>query len=191
MTVDEAYDVVSKNLSYPPGAFYGSAHDLNLGAGMFFSNVRQPAFDAKSLVYKTVRGLAYVVTHECDVSQDNRRPLNDSVLICPLIPFEAFFTEFHALPNLPAFLGELATRDVFRAVYLPSNGRELRYGAILYLNRITSTHVSAFEESGVDCFGAVSTTGLREIDASLQNLLMREKADRLWGQWFSAAARGL
>ena len=149
---------------------------------MFFSNVRLPAFDSNALLYKTVRGLVYVVTHECDVSQDNRRPLNDSVLICPLIRFEEFVAEFNALPNLPAFLGELATRDVFRAIYVPSL-REIPYGAILYLNRITSTHVSAFEESGVDCIGAVSTTGLREIDASLQNLLMREKADRLWGDW--------
>jgi hypothetical protein len=184
MTVDEAYSVVSTNLSYLPGAFYGSGHDLSLGAGMFFSNVRQPAFDSKTLLYKTVRGSVYVITHECDVAQSNPRPLNDSVLICPLIRFEDFVAEFQALPNLPAFLGELATRDVFRAVYIPSF-YGIPYGAILYLNRMTSTHVSAFDESGVACIGAVSARGLREIDAALQNLLMREKADRLWGQWFS------
>ena len=183
MTVDDAYEVVSGNLSYEPGASYGTTFGVTLGAGVFYSNVRQPAFDKRSLLYKTVRGPAYVVTHECDVSQSNNRPLNDSVLICPLIPFENFFAEFKSLPNLPAFLGELATRDVFRAVYVPTIDG-YAYGAILYLNRITSTDVGAFDEAGVECIAAVSTVGLREIDAALSNLLMREKADQLSGSWF-------
>jgi hypothetical protein len=180
MTVDEARGVVLENLKYQPGAFYGSAQGLALGAGMFFSNLRQPAFDPDRRLYRTVRGLAYVVTHECDVSQANNRPFNDSVLICPLIRFERFVEEFQGMSNLGAFLGELATRDVFRAVYVPTLA-DAQYGAILYLNRITTTHVSAFEEEGVECVGAVSATGLREIDAALSNLLMRQKADRLWG----------
>jgi len=182
MTVDDAYEVVSSNLSYEAGAFYGTTFGITLGAGLFYSNVRQPAFDKQSLLYKTVRGPAYVVTHECDVAQSNSRPLNDSVLICPLIPFEDFFAEFESLPNLPAFLGELATRDVYRAIFVPTvDGYP--YGAILYLNRITSTDVGAFGENGVQCIAAVSTVGLREIDAALSNLLLREKADELSGYW--------
>jgi len=180
MTLDEAHGVVLDNLKYQPGAFYGSAEGLPIGAGLFYSNVRQPAFDLTSRRFKTVRGLAYVVTHECDISQANDRPFNDSVLICPLIRFDRFVEESQALPNLGAFLGELATRDVFRAVYVPSIA-DAHYGAILYLNRITSIHVTVLEEDGVECIGAVSATGLREIDAALSNLLMREKADKLWG----------
>jgi hypothetical protein len=183
MTVDDAYDVVCSNLSYEPGAFYGSTYGTTLGAGLFYSNLRQPAFDKATLRYKTVRAFAYVITHECDIAQSNARPLNDSVLTCPLIAFEHFVSEFQGLPNLPAFLGELATRDVFRAVYIPTIDRMMPYGAILYLNRIASTDISAFEEPGVECIGTVSTTGLREIDSALYNLLMREKADALTGFW--------
>jgi hypothetical protein len=183
MTVDDAYAVVSDNLPYQPGAFYGSKFGTTLGAGLLYSNLRQPAFEKTTLRYRTVRATAsYVITHECDVAQSNSRPLNDSVLVCPLIPFEHFFAEFEHLPNLPAFLGELATRDVYRAIYVPAVG-DLSYGAILYLNRIASTDVTAFEESGVECIGAVSTVGLREIDAALSNLLLREKADSLSGHW--------
>ncbi len=180
MTLDEAHDLVTTKLSYQPGSFYGSAYGLSLGAGLLYSNVRQPAFDHQRLLYRTVRGLAYVVTHECDVAESNNRPLNDSVLICPLIRFEDFVVEFESLPNLPAFLGELATRDVFRAVYIPTL-TAIPYGAVLYLNRITSTNVHVFDETGVECVGAVSGVGLREIDAALQNLLLREKSEMLSG----------
>jgi hypothetical protein len=178
MTPEEAYEVVTSNLSYHPGTFYGSAYGITLGAGLLYSNVRQPAIDKTSLLYKTIRAFAYVITHECDVAQSNDRPLNDAVLICPLIRFEDFVEEFKSLPNLPAFLGMLATRGVFRALYIPTTDG-MPYGAILYLNRIASTDVTAFNEPGVECIGAVSTIGLREIDAALSNLLMREKADRL------------
>jgi hypothetical protein len=182
MNVDEAYRVVISNLAYHPGSFYGSIYGLTLGAGLLYSNLRQPAFDKSRLLYRTTRAYAYVITHECDVAQTNQRPLNDSVIVCPLIRFEDFIAEFESHPNLPAFLGELATRSVFRALYVPTID-SMQFGAILYLNRIASTDVSAFDEPGVECIGAVSAFGLREIDAALGNLLMREKADFLSGNW--------
>lgn len=176
-----AYNLVSESLRYETGAFYGSCAGLSIGAGLLYANLRQPAFDAATARYKTVRGSAYVITHECDIHQGNNRPLNDSVLICPIIRFEEFVESYQGLPNLPAFLGELATRGVFRAVYIPSLPEDLPYGGVLYLNRITSTHLSVFDEAEVRCIGAVARIGLLEIDAALQNLLMREKSERLSG----------
>lgn len=127
-----------------------------------------------------MRGLGYVVTHECDIHQGNDRPFNDSALVCPVIRFEEFIASSTEMPNVPAFLGELATRGVVRAVYVPPMD-PIPYGGILYLNRITHTHVNAFGEEGTQCVAAVSRTGLLEIDAALQNLLMREKSEVLWG----------
>lgn len=88
------------------------------------------------------------------------------------------------MSTIPASLAAKPARnprcDVFRAVYLPALS-DIPYGGILYLNRITSTEVSAFDDPAGRCIGAVSVVGLREIDAALQNLLLREKADRLCG----------
>jgi hypothetical protein len=179
-TLDDAFAVVTENLPYRQSVkrFYGTSYGVTLGVGMLYAQIRQPAFDKDSRFYKTVRGAAYVITHECDVSQANARIFNDAVLICPLIRFEDFFEEFKAHPNLGAFLGELATRDVYRAVYIPPIG-DFEYGAVLYLNRISSTDVRSFSEEPAQCIGTVSALGLREIDAALSNLLMREKADML------------
>jgi hypothetical protein len=125
------------------------------------------------------------VTHECDTAQDNDRVYNESLLICPVIDFEAFLDEcrVQSHPNIGALLGNMAKRNVPRLLFIPSDGGVLPYGGVLYLNLITSTHLSAFHESEVQRVGAVSASGLREVDNALQNLLMREKSDRLWGVW--------
>jgi len=183
MDVAEAHALVLEKIAYQPGAFYGAPDGLALGAGIFFSNVRQPQFDSNSRRFRTVRGMSYVVTHECDVAQENDRLFNDSVLVCPVIRFEEFFDEVDGQTNLGAFLGNMATRNIPRLVYVPTFGEALPYGGVLYLNRITNTHVSAFGEEGVAPIAAVSATGLREVDSALGNLLMREKSDRRWGVW--------
>ncbi len=180
MTLNEAYAIVNDNLPYQVGSFYGSRQGLALGAGLLYSNVRQPAFDNERRLFRTIRSAVYVVTHECDVEQENRRPFNDSVLICPIIRFDAFIESSQELSNLRGFLGDLANRRIFRALYVPGID-DAPYGGILYLNRISSTHVSSFSEDGVQCIGAVSHIGLREVDAALQNLLLREKSDLLTG----------
>jgi len=179
MIVDDAYASICRALPYEPGAFYGGTSDLGLGAGLLYANVRQPAFDSERRLYRTIRGLAYVITHECDTEQENDRPFIDSVLICPIIRFEEFVDE-GGISNLLGFLGDVAQRRVPRLAYLPT-ASQLPYGGLLYLNRITSTHISAFDEAGTACIAAVSAIGLREIDVALQNLLLREKSDVLWG----------
>jgi hypothetical protein len=185
MDAQQAYDLVCETVPYETGAFYGGGQNLAIGAGLFFNNLKFPLFDSGSRLFRTVRGVAYVVTHECDTAQDNDRIYNESMLVCPVINFEIFLEECRAQahPNIGALLGNMAKRNVPRLLFVPSDGAVLPYGGVLYLNRITSTHLSAFEESQVERIGAVSATGLREVDSALQNLLMREKSDRLWGSW--------
>jgi len=171
-------------LPYPPGAFYGQHEGLNLGAGLIYSGVRQPAFDFEKQRYVTIEATSYVITHECDVATENARPLSDSLIVCPLIPFEAFIEEHGEVDNLKSLLVEMAKRHVYRAIYLPPLANVSQFGAVLYLNLLTTTHVSAFgPESKAQAIGAVSGHGLREIDVALQNLLLREKSDRLWGMY--------
>jgi len=90
------------------------------------------------------------VTHECDVFK-LIPPFNIQSYL-PANSLERFVEEFQGCPNL-GLSGELATRDVFRAVYVPTSRRPIR--SILYLNRITTTHVSASKRK-VECVGAVS-----------------------------------
>lgn len=180
MSVEEAYRLISRALPYSEGAFYGSAHGIAIGAGLLYNGVKYPLFDTALTRYRTVRGPVYVVTHECDVEQENTRPFNDSVLVCPIISLEYFVEEWQGMPNFPGFLGDLARRRVTRTVFIPAVG-VLAYGGILYLNRIISTHVSVFGDAEVGTIGAVSATGLREVDAAIGNLLFREKSDYLWG----------
>jgi hypothetical protein len=181
MRLEDAYGFISKHLPYQDGgAFYGSAAGLSLGAGLLYSNVRQPAFNPGRNLYSTVKSHVYVVTHECDADQRNDRAFIDSVLVCPIIPYQSFIGDCATHPNLPGFLAEIATRRVYRLLYIPPID-PLEFGGVLYLNRITNVHVSAFSEAGTLCLGAVAGIGLREVDAALANLLLREKAQPLTG----------
>jgi hypothetical protein len=181
MKLTDACELVLGVVTYQVGAFYGAEENMPVGAGLFVSNLRLPLFDATTYLFKTVRGDAYVVTHECDIAEENDRICKEWLLVCPVIHFDEFVAEYQSHQNLGAFLGELAKRNIPRLLYIPPLGAPLPYGGVLHLNRITSTHVSAFAETGVARIGAVSATGLREVDSALQNLLFREKSHRLWG----------
>lgn len=185
MLVAEASRAVRESLPYSPGAFYGASSGVALGVGLLYENLRFPALDAQRLVFKTVSGAGLVITHECDVDQSNHRPFIDGVLICPLIEFSHFVQQSSTFSNPRGFYGDLARRNIPRLLYLPPIGA-LAHGGVLYLNRIVSTDVSVFHRGGASLMGALSATGLRELDAALQNLLLRPKSDRLGGapfQW--------
>lgn len=181
MTLDHAYRFICDHLPYSdPGSFYGASAGLSLGAGLLYSNVRQPAFNSDTRLYRTIKTDAYVLTHECDADQQNDRVFKDAVLVCPVIPLPNFLEGCTGHSNIHGFLAEIAARQVHRLLYLPPI-EPLKYGGMLYLNRITSVHVSTFSEPGTQCIGAVAAKGLFEVDSALQNLLLREKAQRLTG----------
>lgn len=181
MTADEAYRRVADQLpSELQGQFYSPGGTVGLGKGKIYDGVTYPLFDVDSRTYMTAAGLVIVLTHECDVEPANDRVLNEELLICPIIPLESLVAEYEGVlagELLPAFLGNLGARLVSRVVFIPAIRPELEFGGVLYLNQITHAHVSAFERGRPVC--AVSAFGLRHIEYSLENHLLRPKDDRL------------
>lgn len=181
MTADDAYRRVSDQ--FPPellGRFYSPGGTVGLGKGKIYDSLAYPLFDIESRTYITAEGLAYVLTHECDVEPANERVLNEDLLICPIIPLAALVAEYENVLSgqlLPAFLGNLGARLVSRVVFIPAIQPELELGGVLYLNHITHAHVSSFERASPVC--AVSAFGLQHIEYSLENHLLRPKDDRL------------
>jgi hypothetical protein len=168
-----------------PGAFYGAARERSLGAGLVYAGVVFPLFNEERGDFDTVRGLAYVVTHECDVDQSNNRHFSDLVVICPLIPLHVIVRDYEAVlgeEQLKSLLVSVAKNEVFRVFFLPPTPDllgvpALRGGALLYLNQLCSTHVSVFARAIPVC--ALSRRGIERLDWKLQNSLFRPKTEGL------------
>jgi hypothetical protein len=181
MDVATAYGCLRENLDIDVGSFYSPGQELSLGAGKMYRGVRVPIFNEETFVFQTALSPVYVLTHECDVDQGNDREFNDYVLVCPLIPFERFVQEYCAVwddEQFRGFLSSLARRRVSRVLYIPPV-QELSFGALMYLNQITSTHVAALSHEHASPIGAVTTRCLRVIDHFLENHLLRPKAEAL------------
>ncbi|MDH4418903.1 MAG: hypothetical protein QE485_16965 [Acidovorax sp.] len=181
MTPQEAHGILSSKSPLEVGKFYGNKAAVALGAGLIFDKVLSPHFIAEENIYLTVRQPVYVLSHECDIDQENKRPFNDTVSFCPVIPLESFLKRYiDAWPNseqVTSFLSMVAMREVGRVVYLPPGPGFLQFGGLVYLNNIASAHVSCFE--GKEPTVALSQYGLRELDNAIENSLLRPKADRL------------
>jgi hypothetical protein len=105
---------------YQIGAFYGASAGLELGVGLVVSGVTFPLFDEDEQLYDTAKGLVYVLTHECDLA--NERALNDYVLVCPIISFDAFVKEYAdriSAAELGNLVPDLAANKIYRALYVP------------------------------------------------------------------------
>lgn len=181
MNLQQAHDILSKQFQLNAGRFYGGVNGLGLGAGLIYSDVRAPIYDPSDNLFDTYETTGYVLTHECDVDKDNQRLFNYFVLICPIITIQALVEEYQANfageEAFRGFLNALTAKMVSRVVYLPPLAGVLPDGGIIYLNNITSAHISTFE--GRNPAGAVSAYGLQIIDMALTNHLLREKSDRL------------
>lgn len=182
MELDEAYRQLRSHLTLDVGKFFSDGQSLSLGVGNIYDGVRYPLYREEKNIFVTVEGLVYVLTHECDIDQSNDRLFNNDLLICPIIPFPDFVHEYQEdldADQLRNFITQLATRNISRVVYLPTIPERLPYGGLMYLNCITSTSVSAFDLPGVDHVCAVTEHGLHLIDQTLENHLLRPKAERL------------
>ena len=135
-----AAEQAAKSFPYRPGAYYGTAGGRTLGAGLIYDSVQYPLLDEDTSFFDTVAGLVYVLTHECDVDPANERLFNESVIICPIIKFEEWVSEFALFSSETAVLQaitDLAGDRIFRATYLPPlPDGSLPFGGILYLRRI-------------------------------------------------------
>jgi hypothetical protein len=190
MTVEEAFHYVTGRLTYAPASFYGSPDKLSLGTGLLFNGVDYPSYSIDHDGYLTLEGKVWVITHECDIDQKNKRPFNDHVLVCPIIDFGHFVSVYLSKQNsaaLKAFLNELAEHKLSRASYIPMIIDELPYGGILDFNKISNTHISVFDKGKCKVISAFSDSGQSYIDKILTNHFFRPKAESLPQGFFPTA----
>ena len=183
---DRAYAQLLATYRYDRGRFYGSAEGLDLGVGLVYRNAVFPTFNEEARAYDTLAGYAYIMSHECDVDQNNQRHFNDEVLAIPVLPFDDFVNSYlneHSEGALFAFIDNLAKDEVSRVIYIPSPSQyaagELPKGGVLYLNSISPSPVSHFGNGGATAVCALSTYGLQIVDYKLQHHFLRPKAQRL------------
>lgn len=192
MDARAAFEIATANLSPGAARFYGTVNGAAVGAGLILSNVEYPAYIAGQERFGVLRGLILVLTHECDLEQDNSRVMNDSAIICPVIPLETFVEELAPILDDEAvgqFLSNVTARNVNRLVYIPVIAEILPYGGYLYLNLLSHTHLSKLTGQDVATVCMTSPDGLREIDLALERHLRRPKADRLPFQPYGPTTR--
>jgi hypothetical protein len=160
--------------------FYGPVGDLPLGVGLILSRVGYPLYLEEEENFATAEGMAYVVSHECDIDPDNDRPFNDRVLICPIIPLGDvidIYLEDRTEDQTRSFIEALARQTVDRVAYIPEIADALPYGGILYFSALSSTHLLEVRREAVQMHCSVSGPGLQYVDHRLhQALLKRPKA---------------
>src|SRR4051812_32911489 len=172
-----------------PAKFYGPAQGLPIGAGMIVRDCVISTPHPMERRFESGIGLGLILTHECDVDQQNERFFNDFVLVCPIIPLDDFCASTEDEDGAGAWGGILpliAKNIVYRAMYLPPIPRtaaileEMEGGGIIYLNHISSTSMEWFGDISQHAVCSLSAIGLRAFDFKLQNHLFREKASNLW-----------
>ncbi len=147
MDVKEAYNILNDQSAYDFGRFYGPL-DAPLGVGQLYSGVRYSSFNHADQLFDTREGYVYVISHECDLSQDNIRPFNHYTILCPVIKLEDCVRELSnsmGQDRLKTFLRDLGKDVISRVVFFPAiDGGALPYGGIIYLNQLSHIHVDAF-----------------------------------------------
>lgn len=178
MNVREAYDLIRGATSHNFGNFFHSTHvEEPLGVGQVYKNIRYPLYNDKEDIFETAEALIYVLSHECDVAQENERPYNEYVLVCPIIPLDSclnYLMETKSESSMTDFCSKLGKDLVSRVVYVPPIYQELEFGGLLYFNQICYSSVSNFEEKD-NYVATTSEAALGVIDYNLLNHLFRPK----------------
>ncbi len=183
--LDEALNIALEVSPLDQKKCYGAVDGVPLGVGLFYKGIRFPVFNLEDNLYDTTQGYVYILTHECDLDQDNKRPFNEDVLVCPILPFEDFLSDVVNILSDEAqksFVDAVAKRSVNKLIYIPPLGDELKSGGVLNLNRIGSSHISCFDENqneNAKVIGCLTDYGLMQMDNALENHLLRPKASLL------------
>jgi hypothetical protein len=173
------------NASRTSGAWYGNAGNLAPGVGVIFAGLPYPLFNPDLRRYQVLSGMALILTHECDIDQQNQRALNASFLVAPLIQMTAFANTFARQQDVARALArDVAANRVNRLMYLPPPNallrvQEIPLGAFIYFNSITHANVTHLTAEGVRPVCALSETGLAVLDNRLKNHLFRPKDEQL------------
>lgn len=189
--VAQAHSIVATAARDDAGAFYGPSAGLALGAGLILSNVEFPSYQPDEDRFVVWAGPVLVLSHECDLDQDNQRLLNELALICPVRRLDALVDMAaeagYSDNDLSTFLGNLASRRVPRAMYFPPLQGALPYGGFIYLNQFTHTSVMRLSADNANRIAALTAYAMQSVDYALHEHLHREKADQL--PLYSAALR--
>lgn len=188
MQYPNALEVCLRHFESDPARFYGPAATLPLGAGVLLRDCVIALPHPAETRFETGVGLALVLTHECDIDQQNERVFNDLLLVCPVIQLDHFCAECEEEAGSGAWGGILpaiARDDVYRAMYLPPlptqwSCPEMEGGGIIYLNHISTCRVQWLSKLEEHAICSLSARGLYRFDVKLQNHLFREKAAQLW-----------
>ena len=183
MEVAEAHRIIEDVALDDPGIFYGNTNDLPPGAGLILSPVDFPAYQPDDDRFVVWGGPILILSHECDLDQDNQRLLNDLALVCPVRRLDAVVemaaTAGYSDNALTTFLGNLGRRRVSRAVYMPPLPDLLPYGGFLYLNQLSHTSVRRLVDDAVSPVAALTAYAMQSVDYALASHLFRDKADQL------------
>jgi hypothetical protein len=171
-----------------PSRFYGPASGLPLGAGLLIRDCAIARPHSTEVRYETGLGLALILTHECDIDDNNERYFNDLILVCPIIPLDNFCRACEheeGAGSWGGILPKIACDNVYRAMYLPplrdlDHCPEMEGGGIIYLNHLSSCRVEWIADPSSKSICSLSALGLRAFDAKLQNHMFRPKAFDLW-----------
>jgi len=181
MKLEDALQILSEHSPIDIGRFYGRKDHSHLGVGLFYENIITPLYNEERKLFATVKRTVYIITHECDIDQENNRPFNEYVSFCAVIPLNELVNKYQEKwpgdDRLKDFLAKVARREIQRLVYVPplSGSTALENGGFVYLNQIDSTHISVFDQ--VKPIAALSAYGLRELDMAFYSSLFRPKAD--------------
>lgn len=179
MQIEDAYNLVARSYAGEPGRFYEPGRRLALGKGCIYKNAAFPIYVVDESRYATAEGAVYVLTHECDVDEENNRLFNTDVLICPMMSLEEVVNDYPGGDGpLQGFLTNLGARNISRLAYFPPIADVHPYGSVLYLNQIASSPLELIRDKA-DLVCSLSGFGLREFEFILENHLLRVKADRL------------
>src|SRR5262249_30736181 len=165
-----------------PNAFYGTATGLAPGAGLIYDRMPYATFNNAAGRFEARRGPVLVLTHECDIDQANVRPFNEAFIVAPIITMRALAENYEAAGKLDEarqLVCACAADLVSRLLFLPPGPAFLELGAFVYLNALTSAHVSQLRDGEVTAPCALSAYGLEVFDHKLKNHLFRPKAEQL------------
>lgn len=182
---NELVSITKKHRYYAKrGAFFSSASGRPLGAGILLEKCRLPYLDPGTQRFRTARGLACVITHECDIDQNNERSFNDKLIVLPIIDFKIWYE------NAKRDFGDgkayelavdIVKDNIFRVLFLPAISHStMEYGGILYLNEMTNTDVEDVN-ANANILAALTSYSFRILSYKIENHLLRPKSAPLMG----------
>ncbi|MBT41013.1 MAG: hypothetical protein CMF12_00660 [Idiomarina sp.] len=184
INASDAESIIRQNADSDFGKFYGSLSIERgpLGVGMLLKKVRFARFNSGDNVFDTAEGPGVVLTHECDVDQQNDRAFNQHLIVCPIILLESFVCTFSNEQSdqsrLRTFLENLGKNVISRVMYIPALKNDfLPFGGLLYLNQLSHTHFGSVSLEQENQF--FSAYGLQCFDHKITNHLLRPKSTSL------------